>query len=47
MILVQTRGASRRDRRLRKDQDWNEVEGAFVAQVLGESLRWLGLVDVG
>lgn len=36
-----------RDRRLRKDQDWNEVEGAFVAQVIGESLRWLGLVDVG
>ncbi len=36
-----------RDRRLRKDQDWAEVEGAFVAQVLGESLRWLGLVDVG
>lgn len=46
------RGISRadtrsRDRRLRKDQDWNEVEGAFVAQVIGESLRWLGLVDVG
>ena len=36
-----------RDRRLRKDQDWAEVEGAFVAQVLGESLRWLGLVDIG
>ena len=36
-----------KDRRLRKDQDWNEVEGAFVAQVIGESLRWLGLVDVG
>ncbi|HEU5329881.1 MAG TPA: helicase-associated domain-containing protein [Thermomicrobiales bacterium] len=36
-----------RDRRLRKDQDWNEVEGAFVAQVLGESLRWLGLIDAG
>jgi hypothetical protein len=36
-----------RDRRLRKDQDWSEVEGAFVAQVIGESLRWLGLVDVG
>lgn len=39
--------ARNRDRRLRKDQDWNEVEGAFVAQVVGESLRWLGLVDVG
>jgi len=36
-----------RDRRLRKDQDWDEVEGAFVAQVLGESLRWLGVIDVG
>ena len=36
-----------RDRRLQKDQDWAEVEGAFVAQVIGESLRWLGLVDVG
>jgi len=36
-----------RDRRLRKDQDWDEVEGAFVVQVLGESLRWLGVVDVG
>lgn len=36
-----------RDRRLRKDQDWDEVEGAFMAQVLGESLRWLGVVDSG
>lgn len=36
-----------RDRRLRKDQDWDEVEGAFVTQVLAESLRWLGVVDVG
>ena len=36
-----------RDRRLRKDQDWDEVEGAFLAQVLGESLRWLGVVDSG
>lgn len=36
-----------RDRRLRKDQDWAEVEGAFVTQVLAESLRWLGVVDVG
>jgi hypothetical protein len=36
-----------RDRRLRKDQDWDEVEGAFVAQVLGESLCWLGVVDIG
>lgn len=43
-----TRAEARsKDRRLRKDQDWNEVEGAFVAQVVGESLRWLGLVDVG
>jgi hypothetical protein len=53
-VLEQTyyRGFARadgrsRDRRLRKDQDWAEVEGAFVAQVIGESLRWLGLVDVG
>lgn len=36
-----------RDRRLRKDQDWDEVEGAFVAQVLHEPLHWLGLVDIG
>ena len=36
-----------RDRRLRKDQDWDEVEGTFVAQVLAESLRWLGIVDIG
>ncbi len=36
-----------RDRRLRKDQDWDDVEGAFVAQVLDESLRWLGMVDIG
>ncbi len=35
------------DRRLRKDQDWAEVEGAFVGQVLGESLHWLGLIDAG
>ncbi|MGI8551360.1 MAG: helicase-associated domain-containing protein [Dehalococcoidia bacterium] len=27
--------------------DWPEVEGAFVRQVLAESWRWLGLVDVG
>lgn len=36
-----------RDRRLRKDRDWTEVEGAFIAQVVGEPLRWLGLVDAG
>jgi hypothetical protein len=53
-VLEQTyyRGFARsdlrsRDRRLRKDQDWAEVEGAFIAQVVGESLRWLGLTDVG
>lgn len=53
-VLEQTyyRGFARsdlrsRDRRLRKDQDWAEVEGAFIAQVVGESLRWLGLADVG
>jgi hypothetical protein len=36
-----------RDRRLRKDQDWDEVEGAFLWQMLDESLRWLGIVDTG
>lgn len=36
-----------RDRRLRKDRDWDEVEGAFVTQVVAEPLRWLGLVDAG
>jgi hypothetical protein len=36
-----------RDRRLRKDQDWDEVEGAFIAQVLAEPLGWLGLIDLG
>jgi len=28
-------------------RDWLEVEGAFVRQVIAESLRWLGLVEVG
>jgi len=28
------------------DTDWPEVEGAFIRQVLGESMRWLGLVEV-
>lgn len=35
------------DRRLRKDRDWADVEGAFVEQVIAESLYWLGLVDLG
>lgn len=26
---------------------WNEVEGAFIRQVLIEPLRWLGIVDIG
>ncbi len=36
-----------RERRLRKDQDWADVEGAFIAQVIAEPLSWLGLVDLG
>lgn len=36
-----------RERRLRKDLDWADVEGAFVAQLLAEPLHWLGLVDLG
>jgi hypothetical protein len=28
------------------DTDWPEVEGAFVRQVVGETMRWLGAVDV-
>lgn len=32
---------------LSPDRDWIDVEGAFVRQVVGESMRWLGLVDVG
>lgn len=35
------------DRRFRKDRDWADVEGAFIEQVVSESLRWLGLVDLG
>lgn len=35
------------ERRLRKDRDWLDVEGAFIEQVVAESLHWLGLVDVG
>ena len=44
---IERADARGRERRLRKDRDWNEVEGAYVAQVLREPLRWLGLVDVG
>lgn len=29
------------------DEDWPEVEGAYVRQVCVESLSWLGLVEVG
>jgi len=32
---------------LRREEDWEEVEGAYVAQVLAEPLFWLGLVDLG
>jgi hypothetical protein len=32
---------------LYRDDDWIEVEGAFVRQVLAESLLWLGIVEVG
>jgi hypothetical protein len=37
----------RQESTLFQDTDWMEVEGAFVRQVLGESLRLLGLVEVG
>lgn len=44
-------GASRptavAQRQLYHDTDWLEVEGALVRQVVAESLRWLGLVEVG
>lgn len=36
-----------RERRLRKDQDWQEVEGGYVTQALVEPLHWLGLVEIG
>ena len=36
-----------RDDQLYMDTDWREVEGALVRQALRESLRWLGLVEVG
>jgi hypothetical protein len=32
---------------LKRDVHWEEVEGAYVRQVLREPLRWLGLVDLG
>lgn len=31
----------------KRDEDWDEVEGAYIAQVLVEPLFWLGLVDLG
>jgi len=40
-------GAGIEDRTLYQDTDWLEVEGAFVRQVLGASMRLLGLVEVG
>ena len=33
------------ERSLSIDTDWMEVEGAFVRQVVGESLRWLGVTE--
>ncbi|MGI8551358.1 MAG: helicase-associated domain-containing protein, partial [Dehalococcoidia bacterium] len=35
------------DRLLYQDTDWMEVEGAYVREVLGQSLRWLGFTEVG
>ena len=32
---------------LRRDLDWTEVEGAYIATVLAEPLHWLGLVELG
>jgi hypothetical protein len=32
---------------LRRDRDWDLVEGAYLRQVLAEPLRWLGVVDAG
>ncbi|HET8628436.1 MAG TPA: helicase-associated domain-containing protein [Thermomicrobiales bacterium] len=44
LVRADSRG---RERRLHKERDWGEVEGAYVAQVCGEPLVWLGLVDAG
>jgi hypothetical protein len=47
--IARAPGAAKADgsRALIRGHDWPEVEGAFVRQVIGESLRWLGLVEVG
>lgn len=37
----------RRSAELSRDDDWLEVEGAFVRAVIAEPLFWLGLVDLG
>jgi hypothetical protein len=34
------------ERQLFMETDWLEVEGAYVRQLVGESMRWLGLVEV-
>ncbi|HEX5501443.1 MAG TPA: helicase-associated domain-containing protein, partial [Thermomicrobiales bacterium] len=44
LVRADSRG---RERRLHKERDWGDVEGAYVAQVCGEPLVWLGLVDAG
>lgn len=35
------------DNLIRRDLDWAEVEGAYVATVVAEPLHWLGLVELG
>lgn len=44
---ITRRGETRQRALLRWDEDWMEVEGAYVAQVVAEPLFWLGMVDLG
>ena len=44
---ISRRGEPRQQALLKFDEDWMEVEGAYVAQVLAQPLHWLGLVDLG
>ncbi len=35
------------DNLIRRDLDWTDVEGAYIATVVAEPLHWLGLVELG
>lgn len=44
---IRRAGRSYPENQLRRDEDWREVEGAYIAQVVAEPLFWMGLCDRG